>query len=62
MLQMSHRNLIIRFDLFRGYRNPEFFRKMVEHYEINQYGSCFPSEVGWNEGCCGGCSDISLSI
>ena len=29
----------------RGYRNPEFFRKMIEHYDIKQYGSCLPAEV-----------------
>lgn len=29
----------------RGYRNPEFFRKMVEHLEIDEYGSSFPAEV-----------------
>lgn len=29
----------------RGYRNPEFFKKMIEHYDIEQYGSCLPREV-----------------
>ncbi len=30
----------------RGYRNPEFFAKMVEHLEIDQYGTSFAPEVG----------------
>lgn len=30
----------------RGYRNPEFFRKMVEHLEIDEIGSSFAPEVG----------------
>ncbi|KAI3429437.1 hypothetical protein D9Q98_005531 [Chlorella vulgaris] len=29
----------------RGYRNPEFFSKMVEHLEIEQYGTAFAPEV-----------------
>lgn len=29
----------------RGYRNPEFFAKMVEHLEIDQYGTSFAPEV-----------------
>jgi hypothetical protein len=29
----------------RGYRNPEFFAKMVEHMEIQQYGTAFDPEV-----------------
>ena len=29
----------------RGYRNPEFFAKMVEHLEIDQYGTAFAPEV-----------------
>lgn len=29
----------------RGYRNPEFFAKMVEHLEIQQYGTSFAPEV-----------------
>lgn len=34
----------------RGYRNPEFFAKMVEHLEIDQYGTSFAPEVGGNLG------------
>ena len=30
----------------RSYRNPEFFRKMVEYLEIDEYGSNFRPEVG----------------
>ena len=30
----------------RAYRNPEFFRKMVEQFEVDEYGSCFAKEVG----------------
>ena len=30
----------------RGYRNPEFFAKMVEHMEIDQYGTAFDPAVG----------------
>ncbi|KAL4428668.1 hypothetical protein ABPG77_009774 [Micractinium sp. CCAP 211/92] len=29
----------------RGYRNPEFFAKMVEHLEIDQYGTSFAPDV-----------------
>ena len=29
----------------RGYRNPSFLQKMVEHHEIDQYGSAFPKDV-----------------
>ena len=28
----------------RGSRNPDFLRKMVEHFEIQEYGSCFSKE------------------
>lgn len=29
----------------RGYRNPEFFAKMVDFLEIQQYGTSFPPDV-----------------
>ena len=29
----------------RGYRNPSFLQKMVDHHEIDQYGSGFPQEI-----------------
>ncbi len=29
----------------RGYRNPSFLQKMVEHHEIDQYGSAFSKDV-----------------
>lgn len=42
----------------RGYRNPEFFSKMVEHLEIEQYGTAFAPEVYSEEAaaalCCAG--------
>ena len=29
----------------RGYRNPSFLQKMVDHHEIDQYGSGFPKDI-----------------
>lgn len=29
----------------REYRNPEFFRKMIERWEIDEHGSCFDPKV-----------------
>jgi hypothetical protein len=29
----------------REYRNPEFFRKMIERWEIDEHGSCFDPQV-----------------
>ena len=29
----------------RGYRNPSFLQKMVDHHEIDQYGTGFPQEI-----------------
>ncbi|GAB4822423.1 hypothetical protein N2152v2_009469 [Parachlorella kessleri] len=36
----------------RAYRNPEFFRKMVEQFEVDEYGSCFAKEVFDPRGLC----------
>ena len=33
----------------RGYRNPSFLQKMVEHHEIDQYGSAFVKQWGRKE-------------
>lgn len=29
----------------KEYRNPGFMEKMVEHYKVFQYGTCFPADV-----------------
>ena len=26
----------------KSFRNPDFLQKMVEHFDIEQYGSCYP--------------------
>jgi hypothetical protein len=29
----------------RAWNNPDFLEKMVDHFQLQQYGSCFPKEV-----------------
>lgn len=29
----------------RGYRNPDFLQKMVEHFDIKECGTCFAPEL-----------------
>ncbi len=29
----------------RAYKNPDFLQKMVEHFGIEDIGSCYPKEV-----------------
>lgn len=43
-LQQQHgRRLTDTLRASRDYRNPEFFRKMVEYWEIDEHGTAFPS-------------------
>jgi hypothetical protein len=44
-LQARGRRLTDELRSSRDYRNPEFFRKMVEYWEIDEYGTCFPPSV-----------------
>lgn len=44
-LQSQGRSLASQLRASRDYRNPEFFSKMVEYWEIDQYGTAFNSEV-----------------
>ena len=45
-LQKQHgRRLTDTLRASRDYRNPEFFRKMVEYWEINEHGTVFPPET-----------------
>ena len=29
----------------RAWNNPDFLEKMVDHFQLQQYGSCFPKEI-----------------
>jgi len=44
-LQAQGRHLITELRKSRDYRNPEFFKKMVEYWEIDEHGTLFPQEV-----------------
>lgn len=44
-LQRDGRRLTDTLRASRDYRNPEFFKKMVEYWEINEHGTAFPLEI-----------------
>lgn len=44
-LQATGRQLTAELRKSRDYRNPEFFRKMVEYWEIDEHGTLFDADV-----------------